>query len=228
MLAILGTQLHAGSAVNFTWVGVPAAYTPPAGNAVNFAWSTAIGGAVQAAGALDFTGSASVAHGVAVVAAGALAFSGSATVEHSRVVVECVAEGALDFTGAASAAHGVAAQAAGALDFTGAGAAAHGIAATCTGTLGFTGACAALHLRYEVRGEVRLGGVLVNRRVRCSKRATGELMGQADTVAGRYRVHAGFDAAEVYVTAIDMAEAATDWIPPTANRLVPVLASDTA
>ena len=87
---------------------------------------------------------------------------------------------------------------------------------------------AALHLRYEVRGEVRLGGVLVNRRVRCSKRATGELMGQADTVAGVYRVHAGFDEAEVYVTAIDLAEAATDWIPPTANRLVPVLASDTA
>ena len=43
-----------------------------------------------------------------------------------------------------------------------------------------------------------------------------------------YRVHAGFDEAEVYVTAIDLAEAATDWIPPTANRLVPVLASDTA
>ena len=174
MLAILGTQLPAGSAV-------------------------------QAAGALDFTGAAAVAHGVAVQAAGAL-----------------------DFTGAAAVAHGVAAQAAGALDFTGAGASAHGIVATCAGTLGFTGACAALHLRYEVRGEVRLGGVLVNRRVRCSKRATGELMGQADTVAGRYRVHAGFDDAEVYVTAIDLADGATDWIPPTANRLVPVLADDAA
>ena len=194
MLAILGTQLHAGSAV-------------------------------QAAGALDFTGAASVAHGVAVVAAGALDFTGAAAVVHGVAVQ---AAGALDFTGAASVAHGVAAQAAGALDFTGAGASAHGIVATCAGTLGFTGACAALHLRYEVRGEVRMGGVLVNRRVRCSKRATGELMGQDDTVAGRYRVHAGFDDAEVYVTAIDLADGATDWIPPTANRLVPVLADDAA
>ena len=216
----------AGNAANASWVGA-AAYTPPAGDAANASWA-ATGVTATCAGALGFTGAAAVAHGVAVVAAGALAFTGSATVEHSSVVVECVAAGALDFTGAASVAHGIAAQAAGALDFTGAGASAHGIAATCAGTLGFTGACAALHLRYEVRGEVRMGGVLVNRRVRCSKRATGELMGQADTVAGVYRVHAGFDEAEVYVTAIDLAEAATDWIPPTANRLVPVLASDTA
>jgi len=86
----------------------------------------------------------------------------------------------------------------------------------------------ATHLRYEVRGEVRLGGVLVNRRVRCYARASGELMGQAETVAGRYRVHAGFTDAEVYVTAIDLADAATDWIPPAANRLVPVLADDAA
>ena len=216
----------AGNAANASWVGA-AAYTPPAGDAANASWA-ATGVTATCAGALGFTGAAAVAHGVAVVAAGTLAFTGAATVEHSSVVVECVAEGALDFTGAASAAHGIAVQAAGTLAFTGAGAAAHGIAATCAGTLGFTGACAALHLRYEVRGEVRLGGVLVNRRVRCSKRATGELMGQADTVAGVYRVHAGFDEAEVYVTAIDLAEAATDWIPPTANRLVPVLASDTA
>ena len=216
----------AGNAANFSWVGV-AAYTPPAGDAANFSWA-ATGVTATCAGTLGFSGAAMVAHGVAAACTGALAFTGAATVEHSSVVVECVAAGALDFTGAASAAHGIAVQAAGTLAFTGAGAAAHGIAATCAGTLGFTGACAALHLRYEVRGEVRLGGVLVNRRVRCSKRATGELMGQADTVAGVYRVHAGFDEAEVYVTAIDLAEAATDWIPPTANRLVPVLASDTA
>ena len=213
------------SAADCTWAG-SSAYTRPAQSAADASWVS--GFTATCAGTLEFTGAATAAHGVAVVAAGALAFTGSATVEHSSVVVECVAAGALDFTGAASAAHGIAVQAAGTLAFTGAGAAAHGIAATCAGTLGFTGACAALHLRYEVRGEVRLGGVLVNRRVRCSKRATGELMGQADTVAGVYRVHAGFDEAEVYVTAIDLAEAATDWIPPTANRLVPVLASDTA
>src|SRR3990167_8114803 len=136
--------------------------------------------------------------------------------------------GTLTFTGAATAAHGITGTAAGALAFTGSAAAAHGISATGAGAIGFTGACVALHLRYEVRGEVRMGGILVNRRVRCYKRSTGELTGQADTAAGLYRVHAGFDDAEVYTLAIHMDEAATDWIPPTANRLVPVLADDTA
>ena len=153
-----------------------------------------------------------------------LVFGGSAP--PSGVV--CTGVGALAFAGAATAAHGIAGAAAGALALTGTGAAAHGIAATGAGAIGFTGACAAAHLRYEVRGEVRLGGILVNRRVRCYKRSTGELTGQADTVAGRYRVHAGFDDAEVTAMAIDLAEGATDWIPPTANRLVPVLADDTA
>lgn len=199
----------AGNAANFSWVGV-AAYTPPAGGAANFAWAedSAAGVAGDAAGTLDFTGGASVAHGISAICAGTLGFTGAAEVEHEGITVEAVVEGVLDFTGAVAAAHG--------------------IAATCAGTLDFTGDCAAQHLRYEVRGEVRMGGVLVNRRVRCYKRATGDLTGQADTVAGVYRVHAGFDEAEVYVTAIDMAEAATDWIPPVANRLVPVLADDTA
>lgn len=180
------------------------------------------------AGALAFTGAATAAHGIAGTGAGALAFTGAGTAEHTSAGVEGVGAGTLPFTGAATAAHGIAGAAAGALAFTGSATAAHGIAATGAGAIGFTGACVAVHLRYEVRGEVRLGGVLVNRRVRCYKRSTGELTGQADTVAGRYRVHAGFDDAEVATMAIDLAEGATDWIPPTANRLVPVLADDTA
>lgn len=216
----------AGNAADFSWVGV-AAYTPPAGDAANFSWA-ATGVTATGAGTLAFAGAAAAAHGVAGVGVGTLPFFGAGTAEHTGGFIEGVGAGALSFSGAATAAHGIAGAAAGTMAFVGAGAAAHGIAATGAGALGFSGACAALHLRYEVRGEVRLGGVLVNRRVRCSKRATGELMGQADTVAGRYRVHAGFDVAEVYVTAIDLADGATDWIPPTANRLVPVLASDTA
>ena len=157
-------------------------------------------------GGLVFEGGASAAHGVAGTGAGALPFAGSGAGEHTSPAVEGVGAGALVFTGA--------------------GAAAHGVAGTGAGAIGFTGACAAVHLRYEVRGEVRQGGILVNRRVRCYKRSTGELMGQADTTAGLYRVHAGFDDAEVYTLAIHPDEAATDWIPPTANRLVPVLAED--
>ncbi len=216
----------AGDAANFSWVGV-AAYTPPAGDAANFAWAPS-GTTGTGAGTLTFTGTATAAHGIAGTGAGALAFTGAGTAEHTSTGVEGVGAGTLPFTGAGTAAHGIAGTAAGALAFTGSATAVHGIAATGAGAIGFTGAGVALHPRYEVRGEVRLGGILVNRRVRCYKRSTGELVGQTDTVAGLYRVPAGFDAGEVYVTAIHLADAATDWIPPTANRLVPVLAEDTA
>lgn len=82
--------------------------------------------------------------------------------------------------------------------------------------------------RYELRGEVRLGGVLVNRRVRAYLRSSGALLGESDTIVGTFSVHAGFAAAECYVTPIDMADGATDWLPPTANRIVGTLALDTA
>ena len=180
------------------------------------------------AGALGFAGAGVGAHGVTGVGLGVLSFDGEGIAEHGDPAMDGAGAGVLVITGAATAAHGIAGAAAGALAFTGSATAAHGISATGAGAIGFTGACVAVHLRYEVRGEVRLGGILVNRRVRCYKRSTGELTGQADTVAGRYRVHAGFDDAEVTTMAIDLAEGATDWIPPTANRLVPVLADDTA
>jgi len=216
----------AGNAAHFSWVGVPA-YTPPAGGAANFSWAPS-GPTGTGAGTLGFTGAGVAAHGVAATGAGVLAFAGAGAAEHTSAGVEATGAGALTFTGAGTAAHGIAATGAGGLAFAGAAAAAHGIAGVGMGALGFAGSAAAQHLRYEVRGEVRLGGILVNRRVRCYKRATGELTGQADTVAGVYRVHAGFDDAEVYATAIHLDDAATDWLPPTANRLVPVLADDTA
>lgn len=216
----------AGNAANFSWVGVPA-YTPPAGDAADFSWAPS-GATGAGAGALTFTGSGAGAHGVAGVGAGTLGFAGAGTAEQTGTGVDGVGAGTLTFTGSGAGVHGVAGVGAGTLGFAGAGAAAHGVAATGSGALGFTGTCVALHLRYEVRGEVRLSGVLVNRRVRCYKRASGDLVGQADTVAGLYRVPAGFDEGEVYVTAIHLDDAATDWLPPTANRLVPVLASDAA
>lgn len=217
----------AGNAADVSWVGV-AAYTPPAGSAANVTWQS--GGTVEGVGAgtLVFVGAGSGAHGVAGAGAGTLGFTGAGEGEHTNPSVEGTGAGTLQFAGAGSGAHGVAGAGVGALAFAGAGAGAHGVAAAGAGVLAFSGTCTAQHLRYEVRGEVRLSGALVNRRVRCYKRASGELVGQVDTVAGRYKVHAGFDDAEVYVTAIDLAGGATDWIPPTANRLVPVLASDTA
>lgn len=216
----------AGNAADFTWVGV-AAYTPPTGNAADFTWVPS-GATGTGAGTLAFTGAGAGAHGVAGVGAGGLTFAGAGEGEHTGEVIVGDGAGEIDFAGAGSGAHGVSGVGLGTLAFAGAGSGTHGVAGNGAGAVAFIGAAVATHLRYEVRGEVRLGGVLVNRRVRCSKRATGELMGQADTVAGRYRVHAGFDAAEVYVTAIDLSEGATDWIPPAANRLVPVLADDAA
>lgn len=215
-----------GNLASVSWVGA-SAYTPLAGGAANAAWAES-GVTGVGAGAVPFTGAGTAAHGVTGAGSGTLPLSGTGSAEHSVAGVGGAGDGALDFMGGGSATHGIAGVAAGALSFAGAGTAVHGISTTGAGALGFTGACVALHLRYEVRGEVRLGGALVNRRARCYKRASGELAGQADTVVGKYRVHAGFDDAEVYVTAIDMADSATDWIPPTANRLVPVLADDIA
>lgn len=216
----------AGNAANFSWVGV-SAYTPPAGNAANFSWAPA-GYTATGAGTLGFTGAGIAVHGVSGTGAGTLGFTGEGIAEHGITAVAGTGAGTLGFTGAGVAVHGVSGAGAGALSFGGGGAAAHGVAGAGAGGLGFSGQGVAQHLRYEARGEVRMGGVLVNRRVRCYKRATGELVGQADTVAGRYRVHAGFNADEVYTMAIDLSDGATDWLPPTANRLVPVLADDTA
>ena len=166
---------------------------------------------------------------VAAVAdiAATLIVTGSVALEHSAAAVIALSSG-IAVSAALSGSHGVVVSAAAAVDVRATQSVAHGVCGYSAATVALVAAVGITVLRYEVRGEVRLGGVLVNRRVRCSKRATGELMGQADTVAGVYRVHAGFDDAEVYVTAIDLADAATDWVPPTANRLVPVLASDTA
>lgn len=192
--------LPSQTAADATWYGTPA-YTRPAQSAADATWSA--GGATgTGAGTLTFTGAATAAHGISGAGLGVIDFTGAGV-----GVLETGIEGA----------------GAGSLEFAGAGVAAHGIAATGAGGFGFTGAGVAVHPRYEVRGEVRLGGILVNRLVRCYQRSTGALLGQADTVAGLYAVHAGFDASEVYVTAIDTADDATDWLPPTANRLVPVL-----
>lgn len=84
----------------------------------------------------------------------------------------------------------------------------------------------ALHPRYELRGRVQIGGVLVDRLVRAYRLDGGALVGEQDSVAGRFRIHAGFAAAKHYVIALDMSEGATDWTPPAKNHLVSVLAQD--
>lgn len=80
--------------------------------------------------------------------------------------------------------------------------------------------------RYELRGEVRDQGVLVNRRVRAHRRDTGALVAEADTVAGVFVLPAGFAADEYYLVPINLDAGATDFSPPCANRVTSVLAMD--
>lgn len=182
---------------------------------------------------------AAVAAGVWVVAAAEADFTlpgASATLTASVPVGAAIEAGhgvaatvgaAVAVAGAASAAHGGAAALAATVPVTAAAAAAHGVAASALASVGLRASIAALVERYELIGEVRLAGVLVNRRVRAYRRDTGALVGEADTVAGHFRVHAGFVAGvEHLVLPIDLAADATDWAPPAANRVVPVLAMD--
>lgn len=81
-------------------------------------------------------------------------------------------------------------------------------------------------IRYELRGEIRDQGVLVNRRVRAYRLSDGALAGEADTVGGQFRVHVGFAPALHYIIPLDMTESATDYAPPSANRVMSVLAED--
>lgn len=129
-------------------------------------------------------------------------------------------------TVAAGAGHGVAGAGASSVNPSAAAAGGHGIAGAAAATITPTCNAAALHLRYEVRGEVRQGGVLVNRRVRLYRRDTGVMLGEQDTVVGRFAIQAGFAEIEHYIVPIHLDDAATDWTPPVANRVLSVLAQD--
>ena len=108
-------------------------------------------------------------------------------------------------------------------------AAGHGIAGEGVASIGLSASISAAIERYELSGEVRLEGILVNRRVRAYRRDTGVMVSEADTVAGRFKLPAGFTAGvEFFVVPVDLDEGATDWSPPVANRVVPIMASDTA
>jgi hypothetical protein len=204
------------------------AYTRPAYNDADGSWAPT-GAAGTGAGEADITGGGVGAHGVLGVGAGDADITGSGVGLAGVVAIVGVGAGDADITGAADGAHGVRGAATGETDVLGEALARHGVRGAGAGEIDVSGSAAGLHLRYELRGEVRLSGVLVNRRVRAYRRDTGALVGEADTVAGRFRVNAGVgEAREHYVIPIDMSEDATDWLPPAANRIVSVLANDAA
>lgn len=195
-----------GNAVDATWIGAPA-YTAPAGNAVDVSFVAAPTSVVgTGAVVLDFIPAGEGFHGIIPAGVGAVV---------------------LDFTPAGVGLHGVGGAGAVALDFSAAGTGKHGVAGAGAVVLDFAAAGVANHPRYELRGVVKVGGVLVNRHVFAYLRETGALVGEADTVAGYFAIHAGFAPAEHFVTPIDLSPSAVDWKPPTANRVVSVLANDT-
>ena len=213
-------------AADATWAGAPA-YTRPDHDAADASWLTSVAG--SGSGEIDIAGSGSGAHGVSGAGAGEIDTTGAGAGTTGTPAVVGIGSGEVDVTGDGAGAHGVRGAGEGLVDVEGDGSGLHGVRGTGAGLIEVTGESEGTHLRYELRGEVRLGGVLVNRRVRAYRRDTGAMAGEADTVAGRFRVPAGVGAArEHYVVPIDLAEDATDWRPPMANRLVSVLASDTA
>lgn len=199
------------------------AYTAPAGNAVAFVRQ-------------DYVYPAGNAVSFAVPPAENVTGNGAATIEitaeghgeFQTVAVDGDGSATIDFSAEGHGAHGVAGAGAAAIDFSAAGAGAHGVAGSGEASISMTAAGVGVVERYELRGEVRLQGVLVNRRVRAYRRDTGALLGEADTVAGKFAIHAGFAPLECYLVPIDMANDATDWAPPCANRVESVLAQDAA
>jgi hypothetical protein len=230
------------AAADFAFTGT--AYTRPAASAADFSFESGVVG--NAAVTLDISAAATGSHGVSGV--GAVTLDISAAAEGEFQSIEISGEGAvtLDLIAAATgshgvsghgavtlalgaeaaAAHGVAGASEASLTFTASGSGAHGVAGVGVATLTLSAAAVAVHERYEVRGEVRLSGVLVNRRVRAHRRDNGALVGEADTVAGRFSIHTGFTDAQHYIVPIDLGESATDWLPPVANRVAAVLAQD--
>ena len=172
----------ASTAADFTFAGV---YTPPASTAADLSFAPTSYTGVGAV-TLDITAAATGAHGVAGAGAVTLEISAAASGEHLSGTVEGDGAVTLDITAAATGAHGVTGTGSVTLEFSAAAAGAHGEAGQGAATLTFTAAAVGVHERYEVRGEVRQAGVLVNRRVRAYRRDTGALVGEGDTVAGPF------------------------------------------
>jgi len=137
-----------------------------------------------------------------------------------------VGEAVVPITGAAIALVGSVGVGVASVPIAGSGTAVAGSTGTAAASVPITGAAVASHPRYELAGVVKIDDVLVDRQVRAYRRDTGVLVGDVATVAGAFRIHTGFEEEEYYVTPIDLSPSATDWLPPTANRVLSVLAVD--
>lgn len=180
-------------------------YTPPAGDAVDFTWVGAASYTPPAGDAVDFAWAPDVIQG-------RISVPGPLGAPALRADFGITVEGLVTVPGplGAPALRG------------------HPVAVARASVPGPLGAPSG-HLRvvrYRLAGEVRINGVLVDRRVRAYRRSDGALVAQGDTVAGAFDLHVGFAADEYTVIPIDLASGATDYTPPAANRVLSVLAQD--
>jgi hypothetical protein len=179
-------------------------YTPPGATAVDFTFTP---------GAYTPPGSAAVtfsfgASGTtpAGTMAGALAITGEVLASHTVPTHTGTMAGALAIEGEAAGRHGTTGQAA--------------------ATLTQLGAITAVHPRFELKGVVLDAGTPVDRRVRAYLRSTGALAYETDTTAGAFTIAAGWAVNEYYLIPVDLANDATDWAPPVANRVLSALKVD--
>ena len=204
--AIVDYSAPYGEVLDFTFAGAPE-YAAPVGDSLAF-------------------GDQGTAAEITVVAV--VGVTASLLLEHLVDEIAVTLTASIPVVAGIDASHGVAGSVAAVVTVSADQTADHGVALVGIASIPLQAAASIVVDRYELRGEIRLAGVLVNRRVRAYLRSSGVLLGEADTVVGRFQVHAGFAAAECYVTPIDMSAEATDWLPPTANRLMSVLAEDAA
>lgn len=215
----------ASTAVDFTWVGTTA-YTPPASTAVNFTWGASIPEVTgTGAGVVPVGGAAGAVAGAVGAGVATVPVAGEGAGYFGDMVVG-VGGGVVPVIGAAAAVSGSFGAAAASVPVTGGAAGLAGAAGAASAIIRIGAEGVALHPRYELAGSVKIGGVLVDRQVRAYLRSTGALVGDVATVAGVFRIHAGFEEDEYYVTPVDLSPSAVDWSPPTANRVLSVLAVD--
>lgn len=170
---VVGYVAPLGSAVNFT----ETYYAYPTGLEANFGVPTQT--AVQEIGAVTFE----------FFPEGHFTHIGTLTSGAGAAVLDFVAEGHFK--------HGVKGVGAVTFDMIPEAHAKHGIKGFGAATLDFVPSGVGVVVRYEVRGEIRLQGALVNRRVRTYNRASGDMVGDVNSVAGKFKVHAGFAAEEI-------------------------------
>lgn len=221
--------------VEITAAGSGAFFVPVVGNGAVSVEISAAGVGETYPPATDATGAATVpitaggagSHGVAGAGAVTVGLSAegagefvSPAIGNGAVTVDLLAEGV--------GTHGVGGAGAVTVGLSASGTASHGVAGQGAATIDLSAAGVGHVERYELRGEVRKDGILVNRLVRAYRRDSGELVGEGMTVFGKFRIHVGFAEREHYIVPIDTANDAADWSPPCANRVLSILAQDVA